>query len=297
MYTPMLDEPRDQAAGLRRMSSLRPVKVIAVASGKGGVGKTNISVNLALSLTRQGRKVMLMDADLGLANVDVLLGLNARYNLSHVISGECTLDEIILDGPGNLKIIPAASGVDGMACLSTAEHGGLIRTFGELNHDVDILVVDVAAGISDSVVSFTRAAHEVVVVVCDEPTSLTDAYALIKVLNRQHMVDRFHILANMTGSAYEGREMFAKLSKVTQRFLDVSLNFMGAVPYDNYLRKAVQRQQAVVEAFPRSSSASAFKRLADKADRWPVSSTATGQLEFFVERLILSNCAAEGALS
>jgi flagellar biosynthesis protein FlhG len=278
----------DQAAGLRRMANLQPVKVVAVASGKGGVGKSNVSINLGITLARLGRKVMLMDADLGLANIDVMLGLNARYNLSHVISGECGLEEVILEGPAGLKIVPAASGKDEMARLQTVEYGGLIRSFGELSHDVDILLVDTGAGIPESVVTFTRAAHEVVVVVCDEPASLTDAYALIKVLNRQYGVNRFHILANMTHSASEGRELFAKLSKVAQRFLDVSLSFMGSVPFDEFLRKSVQRQQAVVEAFPRSCSAIAFKKLARGVDNWPVSGLASGRLEFFVERLILA---------
>ena len=278
----------DQAAGLRRMQQLRPVKVVAVASGKGGVGKTSVSVNLAVTLARQGKNVILMDADLGLANVDVLLGLNTRYNLSHVISGERTLEEVITNGPAGVRIVPAASGKGRMAHLTTAEHGGLIRAFGALNDDVDIMLIDTAAGISTDVITFARAAHEVMVVVCDEPASLTDAYALIKVLNRQHDVDRFHILANMTSSSYEGRELFAKLSRVAQRFLEVSLTYMGAIPQDDFLRKAIQRQQAVVEAFPRSRSSKAFSKLADRIEKWPQSTVASGQLEFFVERLILS---------
>lgn len=278
----------DQAAGLRRLVPARPVKVLAVASGKGGVGKTTVSANLAVTLAKQGRKVMLLDADLGLANVDVMLGLNARRNLSHVISGEAELDEIILEGPAGIGVIPASSGIHGMASLAPGEHAGLIRAFDELTHNVDILLVDTAAGISDSVLTFARASHEVIVVVCDEPASLTDAYALIKVLHRQHGVDRFHILANMVGTTHEGRQLFEKLSRVTQRFLDVTLGFMGVVPHDDYLRKAVQRQQAVVEAWPRSRSALAFRKMADKADRWPLPELANGQLEFFVERLIQS---------
>ncbi|MGB5177505.1 MAG: MinD/ParA family protein [Gammaproteobacteria bacterium] len=280
------EKTMDQADGLRRMIQPRPVKVIAVTGGKGGVGKTNVSVNLAITLARQNRKVMLMDADFGLANVDVMLGLNSRHNMSHVVSGECSLEEITVDGPSGLKIIPSASGNNSMLNLTTVEHGGLIRAFSELTHDVDILLVDTAAGISESVVTYARAAHEVIVVVCDEPASLTDAYALIKILHRYHGVYRFHVLANMTNNAYEGMNLFGKLSKVAQRFLDVSLSYMGCIPRDDYLRKAVQRQQAVVEAFPRSSSAIAFAKLAKKADEWPMPEVATGQMEFFIERLI-----------
>ena len=285
MYNPVSDLTH-QAAGLTRLSRQRPVKVMAVASGKGGVGKTTVSANLAVMLARRGKQVLLLDADLGLANVDVMLGLNPRYNLSHVIAGEASLDEVILEGPAGIRIVPSASGRRNMLNLTAGEQAGLIRAFSEITHDVDILLVDNAAGISDSVVTFARASHEVIVVVCDEPASLTDAYALIKVLHRHHGVDRFHILANMTATAHEGRQLYEKLSRVTQRFLDVTLDFMGAVPHDDYLRKAVQRQQAVVEAYPRSRAALAFRKMADKTDKWPVPQLASGQLEFFVERLI-----------
>lgn len=286
----------DQAAGLRRMAKPKPVRVIAVASGKGGVGKTNVSVNLSLALTALGRKVMLMDADLGLANIDVLLGLKPLYNLSHVIRGERTLEEVLIEGPGGVRIVPASSGVKLMAELDPMQHAGLIRAFSELSFDLDVLVVDTAAGISDSVISFTRAAQEVVVVVCDEPASLTDAYALIKVLNRDHGVQRFNVLSNMSHSAQEGREMFAKLVNVTDRYLDATLNYMGTVPYDEYLLKAVRKQRPVIDAFPRSRSAMAFKNLAQKADKWPRPEAAAGHLEFFVERLIGSSYAEAESL-
>lgn len=286
---PMPDKLPDQAAGLRRMSNPKPVSVFAVASGKGGVGKTNVSVNLSLALAELGKKVMLMDADLGLANVDLMLGLRPVYNLSHVLTGERTLEEVIIDGPGGIKVIPAASGIKMMSELSPMEHAGVIRAFSELSLDLDMLLVDTAAGISDSVISFSHAAHEIIVVVCDEPASMTDAYALMKVLNQDQGVQRFRILSNMTHSAQEGQELFAKLVKVTDRFLDATLQYVGAVPYDDYLRKAVKKQRPVVEAYPRSRSAMAFKNLAQKADRWPKPEAATGHLEFFVERLIRSN--------
>jgi flagellar biosynthesis protein FlhG len=276
----------EQASGLRRLRRARPVRVIAVTSGKGGVGKTNVSVNLAIALGRAGKSVMLMDADLGLANIDVLLGLPCGPNLSHVIDGRCSLEEVIVTGPADIKVVPAASGVQRMASLSPQQHAGLIHAFSEVGFDLDVLVVDTAAGISDSVIYFSLAAQEVVVVVCDEPTSITDAYALIKLLHRDHGQQRFHILANMTRTPQEGQEIFMKLSRVCDRFLNVSLDLMGIVPYDEYVRRAVQRQLAVVDAFPQSSAAVAFKKLAKSTDKWPVPDRARGQLEFFVERLI-----------
>ena len=285
---PMMETQLDQAAGLRKVSNPRPVRVIAVASGKGGVGKTNVSVNLALAMVDEGKKVMLMDADLGLANVDIMLGLRPEYNLSHVINGERTLEEVIVDGPNGLRIVPAASGTKNMTELTPAQHAGMIQAFSEVGHDLDVLIVDTAAGVADSVVSFSRAAQEVIIVVCDEPTSITDAYALIKILNRDYGIQRFRVLSNMAHSVQEGRELFSKMVKVTDRFLDVTLDFMGTVPYDEYLRKALQKQKAVIEAYPRSKSAMAFKNLAKKADNWPIPRSAGGHLEFFVERLIQS---------
>lgn len=269
------------------MSKPKPVRVLAVASGKGGVGKTNVSVNLGAAFAHLGRKVVVMDADLGLANVDVMLGLHPRYNLSHVISGERTLEEILVDAPGKIKVIPATSGLQYMAELSKAEHAGLIRAFSELNVDLDVLIVDTAAGISDSVISFAKAAQEVIIVVCDEPASITDAYALIKLLNLDHGIHRFRVLANMAHTPNEGRLLFAKLVKVTDHFLDeVVLDFMGTVPYDKYLLKAVRMQRPVVEAFPSAMSSRAFKEIAQRADKWPMPSAADGYLEFFVERLV-----------
>ncbi len=278
----------DQAAGLRRMAQPNPVRVIAVTSGKGGVGKTNVSVNLSVALSDAGRKVMLLDADLGLANVDVLLGLHPECNLSHVIDGQRTLEEVIIKGPSDIMVVPASSGVKRLAELNTMENAGLIRAFSELNHDVDTLVIDTAAGINESVTSFSRAAQEVVVVVCDEPASITDAYALIKVLSCEYDIQHFRVLANQVQSAQEGRELFSKISRVTDRYLDITLEFMGIVPQDDYLRKAVRKQRAVVQAYPRSRASMAFKTLAQKTERWPVPTAAGGHLEFFVERLIQS---------
>lgn len=276
----------DQATGLRRMTNPKPVKVIAVTSGKGGVGKTNVSVNLSVALAAAGRQVMLMDADLGLANVDVMLGLSPKHNLSHVIEGSATLEEVLVEGPQGVLIVPASSGTQRMAELSQAEHAGLIRSFSELNHDLDYLIIDTAAGIADGVVSFARAAREVIVVACDEPSSITDAYALIKVLNRDYGLSRFHMVANRVRSVMEGQDLFAKLSKVTGRFLDLALDFVGAVPEDESARKAIQRQRSVMQVYPGSPASRAFTELAKRVEKWPLPRDAEGHMEFFVERLI-----------
>ena len=277
---------RTQAERLEELNSSRPVKVIAVTGGKGGVGKTTVSVNLALAIAAQGRDVMLVDADLGLANVDVLLGLHTRFHLGHVMSGECALEDAIVTGPHGLQIVPAASGVKRMAALTPAEHAGIIRAFSDLYHRVEVLVVDTAAGLSDSVTTFSQAAHHVLVVVCDEPASITDAYALIKVLSREHGVQRFQILANQTRRSGEGPALFQKISRVCDRFLNVGLEFAGSIPFDDYLRRSVQRQTAVVDAYPASNSSLALKNLALRADKWSAPQGARGHLEFFVERMV-----------
>ncbi len=290
----MPDSNSDQAAGLRRMTQPQSIQAIAVTGGKGGVGKTNVAVNLAVALADMGKRVMLLDADLGLANIDVVLGLHPKYDLSHVLRGERGLEEVVVTGPSGIQLIPAASGIQHMAELSEAEHMGLIRAFSDLSVDLDVLIVDTAAGISDTVISFSRAVQELVVVVCDEPASITDAYALIKLLHREYGVDRFRILANMTRSANDGRELYNKMCRVTDRYLDVMLSFIGSIPYDDSLRKAVRSQKPVIKASPRSRSAQAFKNLAKKADKWPVPEGASGHLQFFVERLVQYASHSEG---
>lgn len=276
----------DQASGLRRMKQPRLIKVIAVTGGKGGVGKTNITLNTAVAMAKQGQRVLVLDADLGLANVDVMLGLRVDKNLSHVLSGECTLDEVLVTGPHGVKIAPATSGSQSMTELTPTQHAGLIRAFSELKAPIDVLIVDTAAGISDMVLSFSRAAQDILVVVCDEPTSLTDAYALIKILNREHGVFKFKVVANMVRNVREGQELFKKLSKVTGRFLDVALELVATVPFDENIRKAVRKQTPIVDAFPASPAAVAITELGVKAGQWPIPNQPGGHLEFFLEQLL-----------
>ncbi|HFB64270.1 MAG TPA: MinD/ParA family protein [Aeromonadales bacterium] len=277
---------KDQAHGLRQRRMTKPVKVISVTGGKGGVGKSNISVNMAVALAMEGHRVMLLDADLGLANVDVMLGLKVKRNLSHVLNGDCDLEDIIITGPEGMKIIPAASGTKSMAHLSEMEHVGLVRAFSSLSEQVDYLIVDTAAGIADNVISFTLASQDVLMVVCDEPTSITDAYALIKVLSQEHNIYNFKVLANMVRSPQEGRHLFSKLTAVSDRFLDVGLEYLGSVPFDENVRNAIRKQKPFVQTYPRSPAAVAIKQLAKKVDDWPLPSSARGNIEFFMERLV-----------
>jgi flagellar biosynthesis protein FlhG len=173
-----------------------------------------------------------------------------------------------------------------MTQLSAMEHAGLIHAFSDIADQIDVLIVDTAAGISESVISFLRASQELLLVVCDEPTSITDAYALIKLMNRDYDTNRFRILANQVHTEQEGRLLYEKLTRVTERFLDVALQYVGIVPFDEAVKKAVRRQQAVLEAYPQAKASLAIRALAEKVDRWPLPSSPRGHLEFFVERLV-----------
>ena len=267
----------------------KAVQVIAVTGGKGGVGKTNIAVNLSLALADKGKRVLLFDADLGLANVDVLLGLRSEYNIADVLSGKCSLRDTLVKTANGLRIVPASSGLQNMASLSEAEHRTLIDAFDELADEIDILVIDTAAGISGSVISFVRAAHEILAVVCNEPSSITDAYALIKLLSRDYDVERFRIVTNMTRSQQEAQSLYNNLLTVTERFLDVTLHHIGNVPYDETIKKAVRRQKPVLQCAPRSAASLALRKLADKVAELPLQQSPGGHLEFFVHTLVQPN--------
>jgi flagellar biosynthesis protein FlhG len=263
-----------------------PVQVIAVTGGKGGVGKTTIAVNLASSLAARGKQVMLLDGDLGLANVDVFLGLTPRLTLADVLSGSCTLEEILLDAPQGFKVVPAASGIAQLAELDTLTHVGLVRAFGDITSRVDIMVIDTAPGIAGSVLQFSQAAQQVLVVLCDEPASLTDAYALIKILSRDHGVKQFRVVVNQVRGRGMGQALFQRFERVATRFLSVDLDYVGEIPEDAFLHRSIREQRPVVTAYPSAPASVALKTLAQRADNWPVADGPRGNVEFFVERLI-----------
>ena len=263
-----------------------PARVIAVCSGKGGVGKTSIASNTAVALGAMGLDVCLLDADVSLANVDVLLGLEPRLNLSHVVKGEAALDETILQGPRNVRVIPASSGNFCMTNLPAASQAAIIQAFADLDPQPDVLVVDTAGGISPSVARFVQASQHPLVVIEDEPASLTDAYALIKVFSRNYGVRRFNIVTNRTANNVSSRMLFDKLARVTDAFLDVMLNHLGGVPNDRYLARAVREQRAVVDAYPLSSSSRSFLKIAKAIEQLRPRAQPSGGLEFFFESLL-----------
>lgn len=268
------------------MDSVSSIQVVAVASGKGGVGKTTIAVNLSLALAKCGRRVVLMDGDLGLANIDVLLGLIPKYTLADLIEGHCALSDALVLGPGGIRIVPASAGVESMANLSTAQYSGLIQAFSDISDSLDVLVIDTATGIGKSTISFVRASHEVLLVVCDDPASIANTYALIRLLNRDYRINSFRILASMVHNLDAGRNLFAKLNDLVDRFLDVSLLYVGAIPYDDYVRKSGHKHRAVYEIFPSSKSARAFDVMAQTVDAWPLPTSPKGHIEFFIDKLV-----------
>ncbi len=290
----------DQAVGLRKRGNgelkpdccfpgpalQKPVRVLAVSSGKGGVGKSNVVINLAMAFDRMGQKVLIMDADLGLANIDVLLGLTPQYNLSHVLNGQKRIEEVLVKGPGGIRIMPASSGVQELTKLTDEQKLLLLELLDGIETDIDILLIDTSAGISDTVLYFNLAAHEKIVVVTPEPTSLTDAYALIKVLYSKFGERHFRLLVNSVTGEAAGKAIFAKISKVADHFLDgLSLDYLGAIPYDAAVPKAVIQQKALLEVFPNAPASKAFMTIAENICRTQPS-VNQGTIQFFWKRLL-----------
>jgi flagellar biosynthesis protein FlhG len=266
-----------------------PLRVISVTSGKGGVGKTNIVGNLAISFRRLGQRVLILDGDLGLANIDIIFGLNTVYNIKHVVSGEKSLADIMVEGPEEICIIPAGSGVQELAHLTNGQKLNLLSEFDMLNEEFDILLIDTGAGISSNIIYFNMASQERLVVVTCEPSSITDAYALMKVMSTQHGTKSFKLVVNMAGDAEEARAVFENLSNAVGRFLkDISLGYVGFIPVDDNFQKAVRQQCTVLQRYPESESSRGFHELAKRLLSSSASTPSDGNIKFFWKKLM--NC-------
>lgn len=264
----------------------KPVRVIAISGGKGGVGKTSVAINLSLALSKLGQKTLLLDGDLGLANIDTMLGIQPKYNLSHLLESTCSIDEVLTPIAVGLDLVPAASGINKMADLSDSEQFGLIASFSGLKKHYDNLIIDCAPGIDPATLQLMSTAQEVLLVVVDEPSSMTDAYATIKVLRNTYGITRFRVLSNMTRRPDQAAAIFQNIARVADRFLDVSLHFEGGIPFDSRMTQAIKNQEAVVRRFPSTPASSAFRRLAQAVRTWPQPARPSGKTEFFVERFL-----------
>jgi flagellar biosynthesis protein FlhG len=237
-------------------------RIISITSGKGGVGKSNIVANVGFVLSQLGKRVLILDADLGLGNLDVLLGLTPKYNLSHAVLGTRTISEIALEGPGKIKILPASSGVQEMAQLTDEQKAVFLTSIDSVMDDVDVLLIDTGAGISSNVMYFNSNAREILVVVTPEPTSITDAYALMKLLSLDYAQSRFKLVINFAKNSREAEDVYQQIKLVADRFLNITIEYVGFVLVDQWVKEGVRRQRIVSEMKPEAAASRCFVSLA-----------------------------------
>lgn len=261
----------DQAEQLRNIvkqqnKKQRSARVITVTSGKGGVGKSNVSVNLAIQMSRLGKRAVILDADFGLANIEVMLGVRPKYNLADMMFRGRDVKDIICAGPEDIGFISGGSGLREMTNLNKDQILSLVRTMYELDHYADVVIIDTGAGISDTVIELVASSSEVLLVATPEPTSITDAYALLKTLHRHDSFEAertsIKMIGNRIQSYEEGKELYLKLNTVVNKFLGMEMDYLGAIPYDECLPRAVMQQQPVSLAYPDAPSARALLELA-----------------------------------
>ena len=256
----------NQAAHLQQMmeSYRRPANAVAITSGKGGVGKTNIAANVAICLAASGKKVVLFDADVSLGNLDVIMNVNSKYNISHLLSGHKTIDEIVHIGPGGVEMICGASGLEKLADISEFQRLRLTSELTNLQSQSDAIIIDTPAGISRSVVGFCLAADHVLVVTTPEPTAITDAYAMIKVLVGNAFAGRIGLIVNMAETRAAGRKVYQQIAGVARQFLHANVDCAGVLVRDERLRRAVRMRQPVVLAYPKARITSSMVALSAK---------------------------------
>jgi flagellar biosynthesis protein FlhG len=285
----------DQAESLRQMMS-RPssgeVRVIAVTSGKGGVGKTNVTANLAIAAAQQGRRVLVIDGDLGLANVEIIFGLTPRYHLGHLLDGSAELSQVLATGPEGVRVLPGGSGMRNLSVLDDAQKLRFMSALDTLEDEFDLVLIDTGAGIGDNVLFFVGGAQEALLVLTPEPTSLSDAYAAVKVLSLEGGVEHFNVLVNQVASEQQARAIYEKLCAVSRRFLKARLKLLGQVPRDENMHRAVLSQRPLVQAFPHSPAARAIKVVAEKLLNEPSPQSGVGGLKFLWQRLLRTGDAA-----
>ena len=264
----------------------KTTKVLSVSSGKGGVGKTAVVANVGVNLARGGNTVLILDADLGLANIDVVFGLTPDYNLNHFFSDEADLESIMVRGPQGIFILPAGSGLQSFIQLARDHKLKLLDGLDSLNIDFDYLLIDTEAGISENVTYFNSAAQEIILVTTPDPTAITDVYALMKLLSTRYHEKHFNLVVNMVTHEEEALDVYRKLSIVANRYLDISIDYLGSIPFDQQMSESIRKQQAIVELFPASASAGAFALLAERIATLTTRRYPKGTVQFFWKQLL-----------
>jgi flagellar biosynthesis protein FlhG len=267
-------------------SSRRQTRTVSITSGKGGVGKTTLVCNFALQLARMGQNVLILDGDIGMANVDIMFGVRPRYTLKDLLISQKRIEEVLHQVDQRIWILPGGSGFNELQNLTESEKRTLLDQLSGLKQHFDIMLIDTAPGIDTNVMYFNTSAQEIMVIVTPDPSSFADAYALIKVLHKYHKEKRFSIIANQVRDEAEGLQVFQRLSDVCQKFLYVSLDYVGAVPSDVAVRRANKAQQLVIKSSPDALASGAIRKIAEKISSTQIAGQIKGGIQFFWERLI-----------